>query len=102
MERFLQICTSTLDKFETQKKSYIRGNNLPFTNVTTKSAFMSRSLKNRPDNNKRAQRYYCVSLLRKTKKNYYANLNEKDLNNKKKTIWQTIKPLLPDQTKSSG
>ena len=35
------------------------------------------------DNNKRAyskQENYYVSLSRKTKKNYYANLNEKDLN----------------------
>ena len=43
-------------------------------------------LKNRSDNNKREynkQKNYSVSLLRKTKTNYYANLNEKDLTDNK-------------------
>ena len=60
-------------------------------------------LKNRSDNNKREynkQRNYCVSLLRKTKTNYYANLNEKDLTDNKQ-FWQTVKPLLSDKIKSS-
>ena len=53
-------------------------------------------LKNRSDNNKREynkQRNYCVSLLRKTKTNFYANLNEKDLSDNKQ-FWRTVKPLL--------
>ena len=60
-------------------------------------------LKNRSDNNKREynkQRNYCVSLLRKTKTNYYANLNEKDLTDNKQ-FWRTVKPLLSDKIKSS-
>ena len=60
-------------------------------------------LKNCSDNNKREynkQRNYCVSLLRKTKTNYYANLNEKDLTDNKQ-FWQTVKPLLSDKIKSS-
>ena len=37
--------------------------------------------KNRSDNKREynKQRNHCVSLLRKTKTNYYASLNEKDL-----------------------
>ena len=61
-------------------------------------------LKNRSDNNKREynkQRNYCVSLLRKTKTNYYANLNEKYLTNNNKQFWRTVKPLLSDKIKSS-
>ena len=82
MEKFLQICIKTLDELAPQKKKYSRGNNMPFINKTIKKAFMKRSrlrniyLKNRSDNNKREynkQRNYCVSLLRKTKTNYYAN-----------------------------
>ena len=60
-------------------------------------------LKNRSDNNKREynkQRHYCVSILRKTKTNYYANLNEKDLTDNKQ-FWRTVKPLLSDKIKSS-
>ena len=35
---------------------------------------------------------YCVSLLRRTKKNYFNNLNEKALTNNK-MFWKTVKPL---------
>ena len=56
-------------------------------------------LKNRWDSNNREynkQRYYCVSLLRKTKTNYYGNLNEKDLTDNKQ-FWRTVKSLLSDK-----
>ena len=45
------------------------------------------------------QRNWCVSLLRKEKKNFFANLNEKDIADNKK-FWQTIKPFLSEKTKS--
>ena len=59
-------------------------------------------LRNRSDENKRKyskQRNYCVSLLRKTKKNYYNNLNEKKITDNK-TFWKTVKPFLSDKTPS--
>ena len=83
---------------------------MPFINKTIKKAFMKRSrlrniyLKNLSDNNKREynkQRNYCVSLLRKTKTNYYANLNEKYLTDNKQFLRKTVKPLLSDKIKSS-
>ena len=43
------------------------------------------------------QRSYCVSLLRKTKENYYNNLNEKKITDNK-TFWKTVKPFLSDKT----
>ena len=43
------------------------------------------------------QRNYCVSLLRKSKRNYYSNLNVKDITDNKK-FWKTIKPLFSDKT----
>ena len=46
------------------------------------------------------QRNYCVSLLRKTKKDYYANLNVKDIVDNKQ-FWRTVKPLFSDKTKSN-
>ena len=71
---------------------------MPLIDKTIKKAFMTSFLrniylKNRSDNNKREynkQGNYCVSLLRKTKTNYHANLNKKDLTNNKKFL-QTIR-----------
>ena len=56
------------------------------------------------------QRNYCVSILKKTKKNYYEKdisdnktflensetLNEKDVSDNK-TFWKTVKPFLSDK-----
>ena len=39
------------------------------------------------------------SLLRKTIKDYYGNLNEKDAIDKK-TFWKTVKPFFSDKVKS--
>ena len=38
--------------------------------------------------------------MRKTKKDHYANLNEKDVADNKQ-FWRTVKPLLSDKIKSS-
>ena len=43
---------------------------------------------------------YCASLLRKSKRNYYSNLDAKDITDIKK-FWKTVKPLLIDKTKSA-
>ena len=60
-----------------QKKKYNRGNQMPFMNKHLSKATMDRTrfrnkfLKNRNDENRKKyskQRNYCVSLLRKTKK----------------------------------
>ena len=56
-------------------------------------------LRNRSDENKRKypkQRNYCLSLLRKTKKTYYSNLNEKITEN----ILKIVQPILSDKTPS--
>ena len=108
MEKFLQICIKGLDELAPQKKKYSRRNNMPFISKTIKKIFMKRSrlrniyLKSRSDNKREynKQRHYCVSILRKTKTNYYANLNEKDLTDNKQ-FWRTVKPLLSDKIKSS-
>ena len=56
-------------------------------------------LQNKSEENKiryTKQRNFCVSLLRKTKKRYYENLNGKSVvdNN---LFWKTVKPLLSDK-----
>ena len=60
-------------------------------------------LKNRTESKRvyyNKQRNFCVCLLRKTKKDYNGNLNEKDVIDNKK-FWKTVKPLFPDKAKFS-
>ena len=58
-------------------------------------------LKNRSDNNKREYNKQKLLRISFTKnKNYYANLNEKNLSDNKQ-FWRTVKPLLSDKIKSS-
>ena len=57
-------------------------------------------LKSRSESDKKAynkQRNKCVSLLRKTKKAYYSNLNVKDVVDNKK-FWKTIKRFFSDKS----
>ena len=45
------------------------------------------------------QRNFCVSLLRKEIKQYFAKLNEKNFTDNRK-FWQTVKPFLSEKNKS--
>ena len=56
--------------------------------------------KNKTDANRisyKKQRNYSVSLLRKSKTNYYANLDEKKVSDNK-LFWKVIKPSLLDKS----
>ena len=88
LQKFIDIYIKTLDKFSPRKKKYSRGNNMPFMNKSLCRAHMKRTrlrncyLKKRSEQNRLSsvkQSNYCVSLLRKTKKDYYSNLNVKDI-----------------------
>ena len=107
-KKFITFCLDTLNNHTPSKKMYIRGNHLPFMNKEVSKEIMPRiRLRNnffrkRSDENKwkySKQRNYCVSLLRKTKKNYCNNLNEKKITDNK-TFWKTVKPFLSDKTPS--
>ena len=87
------------------REKIVRGNQMPFITKDLSKAIMKRSrlrnnfLKNRTEENKTLytkQRNYCVSLLKKSKKKYFANLNEKDILDNK-LFWKTIKPSLSDK-----
>ena len=78
---------------------------MPFMNKDLSKAIMDRArfrnkfLKTRNDENRKKyskQRNYCVSLLRKTKKQYYGDLNEKNVLDNKK-FWKTVEPFLSDK-----
>ena len=44
------------------------------------------------------QRNYCVNLLKKTKREYFANIKINNIADNK-NFWQTVKPLFFDKTK---
>ena len=46
------------------------------------------------------QRNHCVSLLRKPKREYYSNLDDKNICDNK-TFWKTVKPILSKKIKSN-
>ena len=78
-------------------------------NKTLSKAIMNRTrlrnkfLQSRTDENKKLytiQRNYCVSLLRKTKREYYSNLDVKNVTDNK-AFWKTVKPLLSDKVTSN-
>ena len=83
---------------------------MPFMNKTLSKGIMKRTklrnkfLKESTDESKKRytiQRNYCVSLLKKTKKNYYHSLDEKDVSDNK-TFWKTVKPFLSDKIVSKS
>ena len=91
-----------------EKKKYIRGNNKPFMAKELSKSIMERTrlrnkfLKIPTIENKLAytkQRNFCVSLLRKVKREYFANINEKNIIDNRK-FWQTVKASLSEKNKS--
>ena len=104
-QRFYHISLDALDKHVPRKKKHTRCNQMPFINKELSKAIMIRTklrnifLQNRSEENRiryTKQRNFCVSLLRKTKKRYYENLNKKSFVDNK-LFWKTIKPLLSDK-----
>ena len=100
---------SILNRHAPMKEKLVRANNSPFMNKTLNKAIITRSrlknkfLKKTNEENKSIyskQRNYCVNLLRKVKKNYYANLNLKYITDNKK-FWNIVKPFFSDKSKSS-
>ena len=68
----------------------------------TRSRLRNKFLKSPNAENKsnyNKQRNYCVNLLRKVKKSYYANLNLKYIIDNKQS-WKTLKPFYSDKIKS--
>ena len=108
-EDFETIFMSILNKHAPMKEKLIRANNSPFMNKPLSKAIMTRSrlknkfLKKTTKENKinyNKQRNYCVNLLRKVKKNYYANLDINNITDNKK-FWSTVKPFFSDKSNRS-
>ena len=108
-QEFIEIYQKTVNQYAPAKQKLVRGNHLPFMNKTLSKAIMHRTrfcnkyLRNKTDENKRKytkQQNYCVSLLRKSKREYYSNLDVKNITDNK-TFWKTIKPFLSDKVTST-
>ena len=105
VKRFCELSVTVLNKHAPRKKKYARGNQMPFftkelsKEIITRSRLCNKYLKNRNEENRAIyvkQRNYFVSPLRKSKKKYYENLDERNLMDKK-LFWKTIKPSFSDK-----
>ena len=92
LKKFCKTTIDTLNSSAPIKKRYARGNEMPFMTknlfkeIITRLTLRNKYLKHKTEENSllyTQQRNKCVSLLRKTKINYYGNLGEKDITDDK-------------------
>ena len=102
-EHFLNVFNENLNKYPPMKKKFLKANQGEFkelNNATmTRCRLRNRYLKEKNADSKIAynkQRNYCVNLLPRTKKNYFANINISSITDNKR-FWKTVKPLLSDK-----
>ena len=100
-----RLFLTVLNKQAPLKTKFRRHNNNPFMTKELRKIIMNRSqLKNRYNKNHnyenwylyKKQRNFCVSLLRKTKRNYFKNVKIQDITDNKK-FWKTIRPYFSDK-----
>ena len=105
LARFTNISKMILEKKAPLKERYVRYNQAKFMNKILQKAIMNRSrLLNRYRKEKteatrsayKRQRNFCVKLLRKTKKEFYNNLNVKYIT-ENKLFLKTVKPSFTDK-----
>ena len=108
--QFHEIFLKTLDAIVPIKKKILRFNHNPFMSKALRKAVMVRSkLKNKYNKNRteenwdsyKKQRNFCVNLLRKTKKDYFNDLNIKNITDNK-AFWKTIKPYFSNKGLNSS
>ena len=104
-EHFSNIFIEVLSNHGPIKKKYLKANQGEFMTKELNKAIMTRSrlhnkhLKEKSIDSKIAydkQRNYCVIILRRTKKKYFANINISSITDNKK-FWKTVKPLFSDK-----
>ena len=105
-EKVKYISSKVLNIHAPIKEKHVRCNQSPFMSKQLRKAIMTRTRllnKYRKDDIAgnlfayKRQRNFCVKLLRKSKNNFYNNLNAKRMTDNRK-FWQTIKPNCTDQT----
>ena len=107
---FLEELKTCLDKFAPLKEKKIRSNSSIFMTKSLRKAIMLRSqLKRKFNNNKteenskkyKQQRNYCVKLLRKTKMEYFQNMDVNKVNDNK-MFWNTVNPRFSKKCKTAN
>ena len=92
LDLYVDICIRVLYIYAPKKKRHLRANSSPFMNKAISKAVMDRRrlrnkfLKNRSAENKLAyyrQRNYCLPLTRKSKRDYYNNLDNRNVTDNK-------------------
>ena len=105
-EKFKYISSKVLNIHAPIKEKHVRCNQSPFMSKQLKKAIITRfRLLNKYRKDKSAgnlfafkrQRKFCVKLLRKSKKDFYNNLNVKRTTDNRK-FWQTVKVNFTDKT----
>ena len=100
LEKFCKTTMDTLNSFAPIKKKYAPGNQMTFMTKNLSKELMTRLrlrnkyLKHKTEGNcvlYTQQRNKCVFLLRKTKINYWENLDDKK-------VWKNVKPFLSDKS----
>ena len=100
LKAFCKTTMDALNSFAFIKKEYARDNQMPLMTknlskeIMTRSRLRNKYLKNKTEENRllyTEQSNKCVSLLRKTKINYYKNLDEKGITYNK-IFWGNAMP----------
>ena len=108
LKEFKEIFLKVLDKHAPRKQKYIRANNSNYITKALRIGVMNRSrlcnkfLRDRTKESKIAhdkQRTIWVSLLRKTKRDYFANLDTKIMKHNRK-FWKAVNPLFWEKSYS--
>ena len=104
-DNFQNISANIFERHAPIKEKYIRNNQSHFITKDIRKAIMTRTrLKNKfrkedTEENKKAynkQRNYCLKLVRKTKKDFYNNLDVKKITDNKQ-FWKTVKPFFSNK-----
>ena len=107
-DKFLDNSIVALDNMTPERTKYVRSNHSSFTNKNISNTIMvcsrlrnqllqSRSSKDKAAYNK--QRSYCLSLVRKTKKDFFSNLHHKKIADSK-CFRKYLKLLFPEKSSS--
>ena len=108
--RFHNVFLPLLNKYAPIKKKVLRANHSLFMMKTLRIAIMLRShlknkfikFRNNEDwSNYKKQRNFCTNLLKKSKHNYFGQLDMKHLNDNRK-FWKIIKPLFSEKEMNSN
>ena len=107
---FETVVTDTLNRHAPIKTKYLRANDGPFMTKALRKAMMHRKrlrnryIKSRTEENLKAfkkQRNFCLKLLRRTKSDYYRNLDLGDVTDNRK-FWNTVKPVFSNEERTTS